>query len=144
MSIMGKLRYNITGLQEFNITFEDYCVPCEYQRKCRYGKNEPYQVVIDCKELALARDKKKSEFMEKLRNKFPDMDWETREKKAKVTNTQVFSEMWAEKVKKHREEILCLNSRKMDSMLTSQTGEEWWSDFREVMQEIYGECSKIM
>lgn len=141
---MGNLRYNITGLQEFVITFEDYCVPCEYQKNCRYGKNEPFQVSIDCKELVAARDKRKGDEMEKIGKKHPDWDWETREKKAKVSNTQIFSEMWAIKVKKIREEMLCLDSRRMDSMLTSQQGEMWWSDFREVMDEIQKECSKIM
>lgn len=141
---MGKLRYNITGLEEFNITFEDYCVPCEYQRNCKYGKSEPFQVVIDCKELAAAKDKRKAEKMEQLRKKHPDWDWETREKNAKISNTQIFSEMWAQKVKQFREEILCLDSRRMDSMLTSQQGEMWWADFRDVMGEIHNECSKIM
>ncbi len=141
---MGLLRYNITGLQEFTITFEDYCVPCEYQKKCKYGKTEPFQVILDCKELTAARDKKKAAKMEQLANKHPDWDWETREKKASISNTQVISELWAQKVKALREEILCLDSRKMDSMLTSQQGEMWWADFREVMDQIRKECAKIV
>lgn len=140
---MGKLSYNITGLEEFIISFQNYCVPCEYQSKCKYGKNQPFQVNLDCKEIATATDKKKNEMMEKLGNKHPDWDWETREKKAKVSKTQVYSILWADKVKKLKEEILCLDSRKMDSMITTQQGEMWWADFRDVMGEIDQECSKI-
>ena len=144
MRKMGKLRYNITGMQDFTITFEDYCVPCEYQSKCKFSKNEPFQVLIDCKEITIAREDKKNEHMTQIAKKNPDWDWETREKKAKVSNTQVFSVLWAEKIKKKKEEILCIDSRRMDSMLTSQRGEIWWSDFRSVMEEIRKECSKIM
>jgi hypothetical protein len=72
------------------------------------------------------------------------MDWDTREKKAKVTRASVYSEIWNDKVKKIKEEILCMDSRKMDSMLTSQRGEEWWSEFREVLKKIDEECAKIV
>ncbi|RLI63131.1 MAG: hypothetical protein DRO88_10670 [Promethearchaeia archaeon] len=140
---MGKLSYNITGLEEFIISFQEYCVPCEYQGKCKYGKNQPFQISLDCKEISAAAEKKKAEQMEKLGNKHPDWDWEMREKKSKVSKSQVYSLLWAEKVKKLKDEIFCLNSRKLDSMLTAQRGEIWWSDFRESLTEIDKECSKI-
>ena len=140
---MGMLRYNIIGLQDFSITFEEYCVPCEYQSKCKFGKNQPFQITIDCKEITAAHDARKSEKMEKLGNKNPDWDWDMREKKAKISKTQVFSKLWNDKVKVIKEEMLCMDSRRMDTMLTSQQGEEWWSEFRETMSEIDKECSKI-
>ncbi|UYP46507.1 hypothetical protein NEF87_002792 [Candidatus Lokiarchaeum ossiferum] len=140
---MGKLSFNIVGLQEFIISFEDYCVTCEYQAKCKYGKAAPFQVSIDCKEITTALDFKKAEAMEKLGKKHPEWDWDKREQKAKVSKAQIFSKLWNDKVKNLKDDILCMDSRKLDSMLTSQRGEEWWSDFREVMTEIDQECSKI-
>ncbi len=140
---MGRLSYNIIGLEEFVISFQDYCVSCEWQRRCRYGKAEPFQVHISCKELIAALDFKKAIAMEKVGNKNPDWDWDQREAKAKVSKVQIFSKLWNDKVKKHKEESYCLDSRRLDSMLTSQRGEEWWSDFREIMSIIEKECSKI-
>ncbi len=140
---MGKLSYNIVGLQEFIISFEEYCVTCEFQAKCKYGKAAPFNINLDCKEITVALDHKKAEAMEKLGKKHPDWDWDKREQKAKVSKAQIFSKLWNDKVKSLKDEIFCLNSRKLDSMLTSQRGEEWWSDFREVMSEIDKECSKI-
>ena len=140
---MGLLSFNITGLQEFVINFQEFCVTCEFQKKCQFGKDKPYQVVIDCKEINAALDFKKAEKMEKLAKKNPDWDWDKREKKAKVSKTQIFSKLWADKVKSQKDEIMCLDSRKLDSMLTSQRGEEWWVEFRDVMGEIEEQCSKI-
>ncbi|MHA1519380.1 MAG: hypothetical protein ACTSVZ_00955 [Promethearchaeota archaeon] len=140
---MGKLSFNITGLEEFIISFQEYCVPCEYQSRCKYGKKQPFQVNLDCKEIANALNKKKNELMEKLGKKNPDWDWEMREKKAKVKKAQIFSVLWNDKIKKFKDEILCLDSRKLDSMLTRHQGEMWWVDFREIMSEIDQECSKI-
>jgi hypothetical protein len=140
---MGKLSYNITGLQEFIVSFEEYCVTCEYQAKCKYGKATPFQIEIDCNEITAALDFKKAEEMEKMGKKHPEWDWDMREKKAKVSKAKIFSKIWNDKVKSQKEEIRCLDSRKLDSMLTSQQGEEWWSDFREIMTVIDKECSKI-
>ena len=140
---MGRLSYNIIGLEEFAISFQDYCVSCEWQRRCRYGKAEPFQIHISCKELTAALDFKKAKAMEKIGNQHPDWDWDQREAKAKVSKVQIFSKLWTDKVKKHKEESFCLDSRRLDSMLTSQRGEEWWSDFREIMTIIENECSKI-
>ena len=66
------------------------------------------------------------------------------EKESKVTKSQIYSKLWEDKVKALKEEILCLDSRKTDSMLTSQRGEEWWSEFRATMTKIHEECDKIM
>ena len=140
---MGRLTYNIIGLEEFAISFQDYCVSCEWQRRCRYGKTEPFQIHVSCKELTAALDFKKAKAMDKVGQKHPDWDWDQREAKAKVSKVQIFSKLWTDKVKKHKEESFCLDSRRLDSMLTSQRGEEWWSDFREIMSIIEKECSRI-
>jgi len=153
---MGRLSYNIIGLEEFAISFQDYCVSCEWQRRCRYGKAEPFQIHVSCKELTAALDFKKAKAMDKVGQKHPDWDWDQkvgqkhpdwdwdqREAKAKVTKVQIFSKLWTDKVKKHKEESFCLDSRRLDSMLTAQRGEEWWSDFRETMSIIEKECSRI-
>jgi hypothetical protein len=140
---MGKLTYNITGLQEFIVSFEEYCVTCPDQKRCKSGKAEPFQITIDCKEITAALDHKKSEAMDKLGKKHPDWDWDMKEKKAKVSKPQIYSKLWNDKVKALKEEILCLDSRRTDSMITSQRGEEWWSDFRETMSSIDDQCSKI-
>jgi hypothetical protein len=143
---MGKIHYNITGLQEFVLTFEDYCVPCPYHRNCKFGKDKPFQLTVDCKDITNALEYRKGKEMEKLAKKNPDMDWDTREKKAKVTRQQIYSELWNDKVKAKKDElgIYCLDSKRLDSMITSQRSEEWWADFREVMKKIDEECSKIV
>ena len=140
---MGKLQYNIIGLQEFSISFEEYCVTCEFQSKCKYGKTNPFQFSLDCKEITAALDSKKAEAMDKLGKKHPEWDWDKREKNVKISNTQVFSKLWDDKIKAFKEEILCMDSRRMDSMLTSQRGEEWWGEFRDTLSQINIECSKI-
>ena len=143
---MGKVTYNITGLQEFVINFQEYCVACPWTRHCKFNKDKPFQLLISCKDITNAFEFKKSKEMEKLAKKNPDMDWDTREKKAKVTKQQVFSEIWNDKVKKMKDElgIYCLDSKRLDSMVTSARGEEWWAEFREVMKKIDEECSKIV
>jgi hypothetical protein len=141
---MGKIAYNITGLQEFVLNFQDYCGPCPYHKNCKYSKDKPFQITINCSDITNAFEFKKSKEMEKLAKKNPEMDWETREKKAKVTKASVISEIWNDKVKKLKDEIYCLDSRKLDSMITSQRSEEWWAAFRETMKEIDDQCSKIV
>ena len=82
--------------------------------------------------------------MDKLAKKDSNMDWDTRSKKAKVTKPQVYSAIWDDKVKKQKSDLACLNSKRVDSMLVSQRGEEWWADFREILKKIDEECSKIV
>ena len=140
---MPELIYSITGLSEFTISFENYCVPCKYQNRCRYGKKEPLQITIECSELLQAYEHQRLELM-KVAQKEAAIDdtYEMLEKRSKVNIGQIFSEIWKKKIKKHKEEITCLNSRKLDPMLTSQRGGEWWSEFRLVMQKVYEECKK--
>ena len=72
-----------------------------------------------------------------------DDDYETILSRVKINTSQIFSGIWKIKIKDHKEEILCLNVHRTDSMLTSQRGGEWWSEFRRVMKKIYEECRKI-
>jgi len=43
-----------------------------------------------------------------------------------------------------KEEIRCLDSRKVDSMLVAQQGQDWWQNFNSTMKEINHECEKII
>jgi hypothetical protein len=62
----------------------------------------------------------------------------------KINLQNIFSQIWKEKVKAQKEEIRCLDSRKTDSMLVSQQGQDWWQDFVTTMKEINQECEKIL
>lgn len=141
---MSKLKMTVAGLQEFNVSFEDYCVPCQWQRNCKYNKNKPFNVVVECKDLTNASEFLKNKEMEKLAKKNPSWDWETRAKNAKVTKAQIYASIWDEKVKKIKDELVCMNSKRVDSMLVSQRSNDWWTDFREIMKKIDEECSKIV
>jgi len=140
---MPELTYTITGLSEYTISFENYCVPCKYQNRCRYGKKAPLTLLISCHDLLKAYEQQKYELMKKFQ-KEADINetYEDIEKKAKVNLSQIFSGIWKKMIKNHKDEILCLNSKRMDPMITSQRGSEWWLEFSRVMKEIYKECSK--
>ena len=140
---MTRVNFNITGLSEFEVSFQDYCSACPMQKNCKYGKSNPFGFTIDCKELTAAEDFKKTEKSKKIQNDHPEWDWDKAEAASKVKKSQIFSKVWEDKVKSLKEEILCMDSRRTDSMLTSQRGEEWWSEFRTVMTKIHEECSKI-
>ena len=55
----------------------------------------------------------------------------------------IISEIWKTKIKSHKEEIRCLDSRKVDSMLVAQQGQDWWQDFNATLKVINEECEKI-
>lgn len=144
MFILGDLIFTITGLSEFTMSFENYCVPCTMQQRCKYGKKTPFQIKIECQDLLKSYEEKRYQLMRKAQKEADIEDtYEEIEKRVNVNITQIFSGIWKKKIKDLKEEILCLNSRKIDSMLTAQRGGEWWSEFRRVMQEIYEECQKI-
>ncbi len=140
---MTRVSFNITGLSDFEITFQDYCSPCGMQKDCKYGKSNSFTITVSCNELAEAEDYKKTQIMKKIQKEHPDWDWEKSESAAKVKKSQIFSKIWEDKVKSKKEEILCMDSRRTDSMLTSQRGEEWWSEFRKVITKIHQECSRL-
>ena len=140
-----KLEYSIVGLQEFNISFDKYCGPCEIQGKCEYGKKNPFMVKIDCKELNQAKEEIKYEKLKKLQKTEPiSSSYNDLIKKVKINMQSIFSKIWKEKVKALKEEIRCLDSRKTDPMLVSQQGQDWWSDFLSTMKQVNEECEKIL
>ena len=138
---MGKLLVSITGLNQFSISFEEYCIPCEYQSHCKYGKKNPFSVSIECKNLSEAVAARRQEaFMKAQKNAKAGETFEDIERKIKVNPSTIFSELWDTRVKAIKDEITCLNPKKLDPMITTQQGSEWWADFREAMQEVFDKC----
>ncbi len=139
------LEYSIIGLQEFKISFEKYCKPCEIQHKCKFGKDNPFIIEIDCKELNQAKETIKYEQLKTLQKTEPiSTSYEDLIKKVKINIQSIFSQIWKEKIKALKEEIRCLDSRKTDPMLVGQQGQDWWSDFNSTMKLINKECEKIL
>ena len=139
------LNYSIIGLEDYTISFESYCSPCEIQKHCKYGKDNPYTVQINCNDLNQAKEKIKFAQLQKLQKKEDvSVTYEELIKKVKINIQNIFSQLWKEKIKAHKEEIRCLNSRKRDSMLVAQQGQDWWGDFNSTMKVINQECEKII
>ncbi|MBD3229662.1 MAG: hypothetical protein GF329_15890 [Candidatus Lokiarchaeota archaeon] len=140
-----KLNYSVIGLQEFVITFEKYCNPCEIQQHCNFGKKNPFTVKINCNNINSAKERIKYEKLKKLQ-KTEDItaSYDDLIKKVHINLQSIFSELWKKKVKSLKEEIRCLDSRKVDSILVAQQGQDWWQDFNKIMNEINEECEKIM
>ena len=65
-------------------------------------------------------------------------------KKVKINLQNIFSQLWKDKIKIQKEEIRCLDSRKVDSMLVAQQGQDWWQDFNHTIKLINNECEKIV
>ena len=63
------LNYSIIGLEDYTISFESYCSPCEIQNHCKYGKDNPYTVQINCNDLNQAKEKIKFAQLQKLQKK---------------------------------------------------------------------------
>ena len=78
--------------------------------------------------------------------------WQKEEKEGKtvyVKTDENTEKTWDVKenkltIKAQKEEIRCLDTRKVDSMLVTQQGQDWWQDFNTTMKEINSECEKIM
>ena len=139
------LNYSIIGLEDYLISFESYCSPCEIQKFCKYGKIEPFSITINCGDLNRAKEKIKFDQLQKLQKKEDvSVTYEELIKKVKINMQNIFSQIWKEKVKAQKEEIRCLDSRKTDSMLVAQQGQDWWQDFVTTMKEINQECEKIL
>ena len=139
------LNYSIIGLEDYTISFESYCSPCEIQNHCKYGKDNPYTVQINCNDLNQAKEKIKFDQLQKLqKTEDVSVTYEELIKKVKINIQNIFSQLWKEKIKAHKEEIRCLNSRKRDSMLVAQQGQDWWGDFNSTMRIINQECEKII
>lgn len=137
------LTYSIIGLEDYSISFEKYCSPCEIQNYCSYGKEKPYTFVINCGDLNRAKEKIKFDQLQRLqKTEDVSVTYEQLMKKVKINLQNIFSELWKEKIKS-REDIRCLDSKKVDSMLVAQQGQDWWQDFNLTMKEINKECEKI-
>jgi len=139
------LNYSIIGLEDYTISFESYCSPCEIQKHCKYGKDNPYTVQINCNDLNQAKEKIKFDQLQKLQKKEDvSVTYEELIKKVKINLPNIFSQLWKEKIKAHKEEIRCLDSRKRDPMLVAQQGQDWWGNFNSTMKVINQECEKIL
>ncbi|MHA1468171.1 MAG: hypothetical protein ACTSP6_08865 [Promethearchaeota archaeon] len=139
------LNYSIIGLEDYTISFESYCSPCEIQNHCKYGKDNPYTVQINCNDLNQAKEKIKFDQLQKLQKKEDvSVTYEELIKKVKINIQNIFSQLWKEKIKAYKEEIRCLDSRKRDPMLVAQQGQDWWGDFNSTMKVINQECEKIL
>jgi tRNA U34 5-carboxymethylaminomethyl modifying GTPase MnmE/TrmE len=139
------LNYSIIGLEDFNISFEKYCTPCEIQKYCKYGKNQPFTVIINCSDLNKAKEKVKFDQLQKLqKTEDVSVTYEELVKKVKINLQNIFSQIWQEKVKAQKEEIRCLDTNKVDAILVSQQGQDWWQDFNSTMKAVNGECEKII
>lgn len=138
------LNYSIIGLEDYTISFNDYCSLCEIQQFCKWGKDEPFSINISCSDLNRAKEKVKFEQLQKLqKTEDVSVTYEELVKKVKINLQGIFSEIWKNKIKALKEEIRCLNPRKRDSMLVAQQGQDWWQDFNVTMKIINDECEKI-
>jgi len=139
------LNYSITGLEDYSISFESYCSPCDIQKYCKYGKDQPFIVLINCGDLNRAKEKIKFDQLQKLQ-KAEDVSvtYEQLIKKVRINLQNIFSQIWKNKIKAQKEEIRCLDTRKRDPMLVAQQGQDWWQDFNMTMKEINTECEKII
>ncbi len=140
---MPILEFSIIGLQDYSINFRKYCIPCEIQKYCTYGKDYPFTVTINCNDLAQAKEKTKYEQLKKLQKTEPvETTYEELIHKVKINMSEIFSHLWQEKIKTNPE-IRCLDSSKVDSIFVSQQGQAWWTDFAATLKEINKECEKI-
>ena len=138
------LNYSIVGLQDYTISLESYCSICEIQKHCKYGKDQPFSIAINCGDLNRAKENIKYEQLQKLQKKADvNVTYEDLIKKVKINLSGIFSQIWKEKIKALKDEIRCLDSRKIDPMLVSQQGQDWWGDFNATIKVINKECEKI-
>jgi hypothetical protein len=138
------LNYSITGLEDYTISFDSYCSPCDIQQYCQHGKQKPFTVTIKCSDLNKAKEKVKFDQLQKLQKKEDvSVSYEELIKKVKINLLNIFSQIWKEKIKTQIELLRCLDSRKRDPILVAQQGQDWWQDFNITMREINIECEKI-
>ena len=138
------LNFSIVGLEDYIISFESYCSPCEIQKYCKYGKEVPFTISINCGDLNRAKEKVKFDQLQKLqKTEDVSVTYEELIKKVKINIQNIISQIWKEKIKSQKEEIRCLDSRKVDPMIVAQQGQDWWQDFNLTMKEVNNECEKI-
>ena len=138
------LNYSIVGLEDYTISFDNYCSLCEIQKFCKWGKDVPFSINISCGDLNRAKEKVKFEQLQKLqKTEDVSVSYEALIKKVRINLQGIFSEIWKNKVKRLKDEIRCLDSRKIEPMLVAQQGQDWWQDFNITMKIINDECEKI-
>lgn len=138
------LNYSIVGLQDYSISFNSYCAACEIQKNCKYGREIPFTIMINCTDLNRAKEKIKFEQLTKLQKKADvSTSYEDLIKKVKINLQGIFSSIWKEKIKSLKEEIRCLDSRKIDPILVSQQAQDWWKSYHATIKVINQECEKI-
>ena len=138
------LNYSIIGLEDYTISFDNYCSLCEIQKFCKWGRDVPFSINISCGDLNRAKEKVKFEQLQKLqKTEDVSVSYEALIKKVRINLQGIFSEIWKNKVKKLKDEIRCLDSRKIEPMLVAQQGQDWWQDFNITMKIINDECEKI-
>jgi len=139
------LNFSIVGLEDYTISFENYCSICEIQTFCKWGKDDPFSIKISCSDLNRAKEKVKFEQLQRLqKSEDVSVSYEELIKKVKINLQNIFSEIWKTKIKANKEEIRCLDSRKRDPILVTQQGQDWWQDFSTTMKVINDECEKIL
>ena len=139
------LNFSIVGLEDYTISFENYCSICEIQTFCKWGKDDPFSIKISCSDLNRAKEKVKFEQLQRLqKTEEVSVSYEELIKKVKINLQNIFSEIWKTKIKANKEEIRCLDSRKRDPILVTQQGQDWWQDFSTTMKVINDECEKIL
>ncbi|MFX0038439.1 MAG: hypothetical protein ACFFCY_04515 [Promethearchaeota archaeon] len=138
------LNYSIIGLEDYTISFESYCSLCEIQKYCKFGSDEPFSIKIGCSDLNRAKEKVKFEQLQRLqKTEDVSVPYEELVKKVKINLQNIISQIWRGKIKTQKEEIRCLDSRKIDPMLVAQQGQDWWQDFNATVKVINEECEKI-
>ncbi len=139
------LNYSIIGLQDYRVSFDNYCVDCEIQKNCKHGRANPFTIMINCTDLNRAKEKIKLEQLNKLQKKADvSISYEDLIKRVKINLQGIFSAIWKEKIKTQKEVIRCLDSQKVDPILVSQQGQNWWQNFASTMKEINKECEKVI
>jgi len=139
------LNYSIIGLQEFSISFDKYCMDCQIQQYCEYGRKKPFTVEINCKDINQAKEKIKYDELRRLqKTESMTFSYDDLVKKVKINLQSIFSQIWKKKIKNQKELIRCLDSKKVDPILVTQQGQDWWQDFNQTMKHINEECKKII
>lgn len=136
-----KINYSITGLSQFVLSFEEFCQPCPYKSKCKYGREHPLEIEVSCKELKAIEDDLKFKHVSKVQRDGGNME---KAYEKKMPASKILSGLWKDKIKSKREEIYCLNSDLLDLILVSNRSKDWWMEFSKVGKEIIKECSKIL
>jgi len=81
------LNFSIVGLEDYTISFENYCSICEIQKFCKWGKDDPFSIKISCSDLNRAKEKVKFEQLQRLqKTEDVSVSYEELFKKVKIKN----------------------------------------------------------